>query len=270
MSCHLCGMMAGEQSQEDKSRLLPRTRMDPGGLWGAGDWRGAACGRDRESTLSNREGQSGLLSLRGNLADRALHPNTFASACGRWRESSVCCTHRLERSLPWRQDPPHLSRPTRPRLADVNECLSSPCSQECANVYGSYQCYCRRGYQLSDLDGVTCEGEGAPCPLLPAPAHAGRCGLHFTVRRERLLAPSVLRVGCCSASGWDLTEDASLALRVSFSVAVVATGPRGQGLGGEEGRWPLRPRSQLCRWALQSPSLSGPSLCPLSCGAVPG
>lgn len=42
----------------------------------------------------------------------------------------------------------------------MNECLNSPCSQECANVYGSYQCYCRRGYQLSDVDGVTCEGEG--------------------------------------------------------------------------------------------------------------
>lgn len=41
---------------------------------------------------------------------------------------------------------------------DVNECEANPCSQECANVYGSYQCYCRRGYQLSDLDGVTCEG----------------------------------------------------------------------------------------------------------------
>ncbi|XP_017384960.1 fibulin-1 isoform X4 [Cebus imitator] len=40
---------------------------------------------------------------------------------------------------------------------DINECSSSPCSQECANVYGSYQCYCRRGYQLSDVDGVTCE-----------------------------------------------------------------------------------------------------------------
>lgn len=44
----------------------------------------------------------------------------------------------------------------------MNECDSSPCSQECANVYGSYQCYCRRGYQLSDVDGVTCEGEGPP------------------------------------------------------------------------------------------------------------
>lgn len=43
-------------------------------------------------------------------------------------------------------------------LTDVNECDNNPCSQECANVYGSYQCYCRRGYQLSDLDGITCEG----------------------------------------------------------------------------------------------------------------
>lgn len=52
-------------------------------------------------------------------------------------------------------------------LSDVNECDSSPCSQECANVYGSYQCYCRRGYQLSDVDGVTCEGEG-PAPRTPS------------------------------------------------------------------------------------------------------
>lgn len=44
-------------------------------------------------------------------------------------------------------------------VPDVNECEANPCSQECANVYGSYQCYCRRGYQLSDLDGVTCEGK---------------------------------------------------------------------------------------------------------------
>lgn len=43
--------------------------------------------------------------------------------------------------------------------ADLNECESNPCSQECANVYGSYQCYCRRGYQLSDVDGMTCEGK---------------------------------------------------------------------------------------------------------------
>ncbi|XP_042571824.1 fibulin-1-like [Cyprinus carpio] len=42
------------------------------------------------------------------------------------------------------------------RKPDLNECESSPCSQECANVYGSYQGYCRRGYQLSDEDGVTC------------------------------------------------------------------------------------------------------------------
>lgn len=46
--------------------------------------------------------------------------------------------------------------------ADLNECESSPCSQECANVYGSYQCYCRRGYQLSDMDGLTCEGKLEP------------------------------------------------------------------------------------------------------------
>uniref|UniRef100_A0A3B4BJE7 EGF-like domain-containing protein n=1 Tax=Periophthalmus magnuspinnatus TaxID=409849 RepID=A0A3B4BJE7_9GOBI len=45
---------------------------------------------------------------------------------------------------------------------DVNECETNPCGQECANVYGSYQCYCRRGYQLSDIDGTTCDGN-YPC-----------------------------------------------------------------------------------------------------------
>lgn len=39
----------------------------------------------------------------------------------------------------------------------MNECLTSPCSQECANIYGSYQCYCRPGYQLRQ-DGHTCDG----------------------------------------------------------------------------------------------------------------
>lgn len=41
--------------------------------------------------------------------------------------------------------------------ADVNECDNSPCSQECANVYGSYQCYCRQGFQLAE-DGHSCKG----------------------------------------------------------------------------------------------------------------
>lgn len=43
-------------------------------------------------------------------------------------------------------------------MADINECEVKPCSQECTNVYGSYQCYCHRGYQLNDVDGITCEG----------------------------------------------------------------------------------------------------------------
>lgn len=43
-------------------------------------------------------------------------------------------------------------------LTDVDECLVRPCGQNCANVYGSYRCYCHPGYQLSDTDGMTCEG----------------------------------------------------------------------------------------------------------------
>lgn len=41
---------------------------------------------------------------------------------------------------------------------DVDECLTIPCGHNCANVYGSYQCYCHPGYQLSHIDGMTCEG----------------------------------------------------------------------------------------------------------------
>lgn len=40
---------------------------------------------------------------------------------------------------------------------DINECDKNPCSQECANIYGSYQCYCRQGYYLKE-DGHSCEG----------------------------------------------------------------------------------------------------------------
>ncbi|TNN50034.1 Fibulin-2 [Liparis tanakae] len=52
--------------------------------------------------------------------------------------------------------------PTQPAVVppdpceDVNECLAGPCGQECANIYGSYQCYCRQGYHLQE-DGHTCE-----------------------------------------------------------------------------------------------------------------
>nr|XP_032828114.1 fibulin-1-like isoform X4 [Petromyzon marinus] len=40
---------------------------------------------------------------------------------------------------------------------DVNECEGNPCSQECANVYGSYQCYCRRGFRPSESNPRACE-----------------------------------------------------------------------------------------------------------------
>ncbi|MEQ2163058.1 hypothetical protein GOODEAATRI_026349, partial [Goodea atripinnis] len=38
----------------------------------------------------------------------------------------------------------------------VNECDNNPCSQECVNIYGSFQCYCREGYYLKE-DRHTCE-----------------------------------------------------------------------------------------------------------------
>lgn len=46
-----------------------------------------------------------------------------------------------------------------PLLLDVDECLARPCSQNCVNVFGSYRCHCHPGYQLSDTDGITCEGD---------------------------------------------------------------------------------------------------------------
>lgn len=70
-------------------------------------------------------------------------------------------------------------------LTDVNECDANPCSQECANVYGSYQCYCRHGYQLSDMDGITCEGGAG---LQGQPSRARNCGQMVLTRT--LSAPS--------------------------------------------------------------------------------
>lgn len=47
----------------------------------------------------------------------------------------------------------------------MNECETQRCSQECTNIYGSYQCYCRQGYQLAE-DGHTCTGT-LLCPGAP-------------------------------------------------------------------------------------------------------
>lgn len=55
----------------------------------------------------------------------------------------------------------------------MNECEAQRCSQECANIYGTYQCYCRQGYQLAE-DGHTCTGT-ALCPALPE-GHPSRRG----------------------------------------------------------------------------------------------
>lgn len=89
-------------------------------------------------------------------------------------------------------------------FSDVNECNSSPCSQECANVYGSYQCYCRRGYQLSDVDGVTCEGEGAPL---------GRGEITHPLRLNALPGWWVVRVFPCPT---EICLDTNKSLRVRF------------------------------------------------------
>lgn len=45
-------------------------------------------------------------------------------------------------------------------ITDVNECVAaeSPCSFDCRNTPGGYECVCPQGYQL-DRDGKGCVGE---------------------------------------------------------------------------------------------------------------
>jgi len=40
---------------------------------------------------------------------------------------------------------------------DVNECLSSPCDQDCTNTVGSFECFCNNGYVLNS-NGQSCDG----------------------------------------------------------------------------------------------------------------
>lgn len=42
-------------------------------------------------------------------------------------------------------------------LADIDECLSSPCEHICTNLVGSFQCSCNTGYQL-DFNQRSCRG----------------------------------------------------------------------------------------------------------------
>ena len=45
-------------------------------------------------------------------------------------------------------------------LIDINECTinNGGCEQTCVNDVGTYNCYCRHGYNLS-LNNHTCEGK---------------------------------------------------------------------------------------------------------------
>ena len=40
---------------------------------------------------------------------------------------------------------------------DVDECLQTPCDQNCTNTIGSFNCSCNNGYVL-DEDGRSCNG----------------------------------------------------------------------------------------------------------------
>ena len=45
-------------------------------------------------------------------------------------------------------------------FTDINECVegTSGCTQNCTNTVGSFQCFCKKGYMLSE-DKRTCNGE---------------------------------------------------------------------------------------------------------------
>ena len=43
------------------------------------------------------------------------------------------------------------------KLADIDECLSSPCGHTCTNNVGSFVCSCNDGYVL-DSDQLSCNG----------------------------------------------------------------------------------------------------------------
>lgn len=49
---------------------------------------------------------------------------------------------------------------------DIDECEASPCQHECMNTYGSYSCYCRPGYTLSRIDGISCNGNASTALLI--------------------------------------------------------------------------------------------------------
>lgn len=91
----------------------------------------------------------------------------------------------------------------------MNECEAQRCSQECANIYGSYQCYCRQGYQLAE-DGHTCTGT-SPLPRAPflrdttsrvpgssSPHQAGDTGHTEALASYQSLSPSRAFPGCAT------------------------------------------------------------------------
>lgn len=74
----------------------------------------------------------------------------------------------------------------------MNECEASPCSQECANVYGSYQCYCRQGFQLAE-DGHSCKGK--------ATAWSGK------IKCVHTLTASAVQISTTSSAAQVMPED---------------------------------------------------------------
>ena len=41
---------------------------------------------------------------------------------------------------------------------DIDECKNNPCSQNCTNTDGSFQCFCKPGYKVNNKNNYLCDG----------------------------------------------------------------------------------------------------------------
>lgn len=98
---------------------------------------------------------------------------------------------------------------------DINECDNNPCSQECANIYGSYQCYCRQGYQLAE-DGHSCKGMFWPfhwdyyCTFLLESNFVVLTCLYILLFPQILMNVHRVQVFCALSAAWMCLEAISV------------------------------------------------------------
>uniref|UniRef100_UPI00358F448E fibulin-1-like isoform X1 n=2 Tax=Myxine glutinosa TaxID=7769 RepID=UPI00358F448E len=84
--------------------------------------------------------------------------------------------------------------PDRRNCNDVNECEESPCSHECVNIHGSFQCFCHRGYLKSDVNNTMCED-------------IDECALPGKLCSYRCINVQGSYECTCSHAGYTLTSD---------------------------------------------------------------